>query len=296
MEKKHVEIADISPRDGFQNVGEFIETKTKIKIVEGLIEAGLKRIQLTSFVSPKAIPQMCDAGELCSYFLNKYPQIDFFVLVPNAIGMERAVEAGVREISMVISVSEKHNMANVRRTVSDSFSELAVIREKYPDVILNLDAAMAFGSPFEEKITMEAIQNYVGRAVKIGVDSINLCDTVGLAVPTLVESTLEKLFEQFGDDFFDIHIHDTRNMGMINTYTAIKKGVRRVQTTLGGLGGCPFAPGATGNTATEDLVYMLERMGYETGIDFEKLMETARFLKESVPGNYSGHQIMVNQK
>ena len=291
--EKKATIVEIGPRDGFQNVKEFIPTEIKSKVVHGLIQAGLTKIQLTSFISPKAIPQMRDAAQLCDEFISSFPNIDFSVLVPNAFGADRAVESGVKEINYVISVSEEHNMSNVRRSVTDSFADLASVREKYPDLIINLDASMSFGCPFQGEITCRQLDEYVKRAAEIGVDAVNLCDTIGVAVPSQVEDTLGRLFQSYPDMAFDIHIHDTRNMGILNSYVALQYGVRSVQTTLGGLGGCPFAPGASGNTATEDLVYMLNKMEWKTNVDFEKLMDVARFLKHNVNGNFSGHQVDI---
>jgi len=290
---KKASIVEIGPRDGFQSVKEFIPTKIKSQVIHGLIQAGFTKIQLTSFISPKAIPQMQDATQLCEEFIPSFPDIDFFVLVPNPFGADKAVESGVKEISYVISVTEEHNIANVKRSMAGSFADLASVQKKHPGLIINLDASMSFGCPFQGEVPYRQLNDYVKRAMEAGVGTINLCDTIGVAVPSQIEDTLLRLFQSYPDMTFDIHIHDTRNMGILNSYVALQCGINSVQTTLGGLGGCPFAPGASGNTATEDFVYMLNEMGWETNIDFEKLMNTARFLKNNVNGNFSGHQVAV---
>lgn len=292
---KTVQLVEVGPRDGFQSVKEFIPTETKKKIIDMLVAAGCKKIQATSFVNPKAIPQMADAGEIAEY-IKKYPGTSFYALTPNARGVQNAWDAGFREVSYVISVSEGHNMANVRRTPDESFAELRTIRELYPDMKIVLDAATSFGCPFDGTVTTEQVIAYLQKAREAGIIAVDLCDTIGIANPLQVERLAYTVLDKFPEISFGIHIHDTRNMGMVNTLTAIRAGITRVSTTCGGMGGCPFAPGASGNTSSEDLVFMLDQMGIDTGVDFEKLLETSRFLKENVPVNYSGHQMNIAPK
>jgi len=293
-----INIIDVGPRDGFQSVKEFIQTETKIEIIEGLIEAGVKKIQAGSFVSPKAIPQMKDAKEVFQYLLEKYKNSDisFLALVPNYRGAENAYNTGVKEVSYVISVSCSHNKANVNKSHDESFAELEKILKELPELNVTLDVATAFGCPFEGEVELKELLAFIDRAYRIGIREFNLCDTIGVAYPTQVELTIKTLLEKYNDCSFDIHIHDTRNMGIVNTLTAIQNGIFNVQASLGGLGGCPFAPGASGNTSTEDLVYMLEKMKIETGIDFEKLLKIARIQAQKVNGNFSGHQININNQ
>lgn len=217
-----IEIIEVGPRDGFQSIKEFISTEEKKKIIEGIIESGVKKIQLTSFVSPKHIPQMQDAEEIAKYFLNKYPELEFSALVPNYRGVKRAYDLGIR--------------------------------------------------------------------------TINLCDTIGISNPKQIDELLTILLEKYKDIEFQVHIHDTRNMGMLNSYTAIKKGIKHVQASLGGMGGCPFAPGASGNLSTEDFVYMLDKINIETGINFKKLVNIAKECRDNINGVYSGHQINISDK
>lgn len=295
MSDKKVEIIEVGPRDGFQNVSDFIPTDYKLKVIDGIIRAGIKSVQITSFVSPKAIPQMRDAKEIVCACLEKYPDLNLSALVPNLYGARLAVECGMKEISYVISVSETHNMNNVRKSHDESFGELSDIRKLYPHVKINLDVATAFGCHFEGDIPIEKTKAFLKRAYDIGIRSFNLCDTVGLAHPVMVEGLVDTSLSEFRDCEFQIHIHDTRNMGIINSYRALERGITKIQTSIGGLGGCPFAPGASGNTSTEDFVYMLNRMGFDTGIDVNVLIEVALDLKEHISGNYSGHQVLIDK-
>lgn len=291
-----IEIIEVGPRDGFQSIKEFISTEEKKKIIEGIIESGVKKIQLTSFVSPKHIPQMQDAEEIAKYFLNKYPELEFSALVPNYRGVKRAYEIGLRNIAYVISVSEGHNKANVNRSVDESFVELEKILADFPDINITLDAATTFGCPFDGEVSYDKVDSYVKRAYDLGIRTINLCDTIGISNPKQIDELLTILLEKYKDIEFQVHIHDTRNMGMLNSYIAIKKGIKHVQASLGGMGGCPFAPGASGNLSTEDFVYMLDKINIETGINFKKLVSVAKEYRDNINGVYSGHQINISDK
>ncbi len=195
----------------------------------------------------------------------------------------------------MISLSESHNKANVKRTVEESLEEMKKIRQTFPDIRMTQDIACVFGCPFEGEMEIGKLLELVGRLKEIGIDAFTLCDTVGLAYPTLIEAVFKAVRSEFPGVEFNAHIHDTRNMGILNSYIALRSGADSVQSAIGGLGGCPFAPGASGNTSSEDLVYMLNRCGYDTGIDFEILMDTARFVREKIDGNYSGHQINISK-
>ncbi|QNK39630.1 hydroxymethylglutaryl-CoA lyase [Caproicibacter fermentans] len=289
-----VNVVEIGPRDGFQNVKEFIPTDVKLKIIDGVIAAGYKKVQITSFVSPKAIPQMKDASQLTEMVLGKYSNIDFFALVPNFYGARSAAAVGLKEITPVISLSETHNKNNVKRTKKESLEELRKIRQEFPDIKITQDIATVFGCPFEgEMKSVDPLLELIGEIHNIGIHAFTLCDTIGVAYPTLIQQVFQAVRKEFQDDEFNVHIHDTRNMGILNSLTAIQNGADSVQAAIGGLGGCPFAPGATGNTSSEDLVYMLNKCGYETGINFDKLLETAKYAKQNIHGNFSGHHINI---
>lgn len=296
MVKKRVEIVEVGPRDGFQNLPEFLPTEQKLAVISQLVAAGVRHMQITSFVSPKAIPQMRDAAEVAAACLDRWPELDLFALVPNFRGAQSAAAAGLRKVTNVISLSTSHNRANINRTHDESFAELERIRRELPQLELCLDVATAFGCPFEGKYReVGPLLDFLRRGRDIGVEHFVLCDTVGLADPAQVRMFLTACREQFPGIRLEVHIHDTRGMGLVNSLAAIEAGADAVQSTLGGLGGCPFAPGASGNTATEDLVFMLNEMGYDTGIDFAALLAAAKACYESVRGVYSGHHIHIEK-
>lgn len=290
---KKVDLIEIGPRDGFQNVKEFIPTDVKLNIIDGIVRSGYKKVQVTSFVSPKAIPQMKDASEVASTAIEKYPNVNFFALVPNYYGANAAVKAGLKEITPVMSLSETHNLENVRRTREQSIEEISRIRHDFPDVKITQDIATVFGCPFEGEMAIDELLKLIVKLNDIGINAFTLCDTIGVAYPSLVEKVFTTVKNSFPNVEFNAHFHDTRNMGILNSYMAILSGVDGIQSTVGGLGGCPFAPGASGNTSSEDLVYMLEKTGFDTGIDFKILLETAKYEKEHVNGDFSGHQINI---
>jgi hydroxymethylglutaryl-CoA lyase len=289
----NVQIVEVGPRDGFQNLKEYIPVEQKLKVIEDLISSGVKHIQHTSFVSPKAIPQLKDAKEITEILLKKYPNFDFFALVPNLYGAKAAYELGLRKVSYVVSLSVSHNKANINRTHEESLDELKNIMETYNDLHVCVDVATTFGCPFEGKFSTGTVIEFIDKLAAMGVKEINLCDTIGVANPRQVREIVAAVKKEFPGMVLQVHIHDTRNMGIANTLAAIEAGITNVQSTLGGLGGCPFAPGASGNTATEDLAYMLNDMGYETGIDVQKLIEAAKYEKTIIDGNFSGHLMNI---
>lgn len=289
-----VNIFEVGPRDGFQNLSDYLPKEKKLEIIDGLIESGIKQLEITSFVSPKAIPQMIDAKEIAKYCVEKFPEVDLYALVPNLYGAKSAWECGIKNISYVISLSETHNKKNINRTHEESIAELENIMKTYPEMNISLGMATVFGCPFEGKPKIEEAVKFAKRLWEIGIREINLADTIGIADPKQVRNTINALVDELPDCRWQVHIHDTRNMGMVNTLAAIECGITTVQSTLSGLGGCPFAPGASGNTATEDLVYMLENMGYETGVDFDKLLKLSKYQKSFIDGVYSGHHVNID--
>ena len=294
---KQIDIYEVGPRDGFQNLRTYIPLEEKLKIIDDLVASGIKHIQITSFVSPKAIPQMKDAAEVARICLEKYKNVDFFALVPNLRGAQTAWEVGIRKISYVVSLSASHNKANINRTHEESCEELRKIMERYPELYVCIDLATAFGCPFEGKVPAEAVAAFMKDYVALGVHEFNLCDTIGVANPRQVREVIHVVRAAYPDLTLQVHIHDTRNMGMVNTLAAIEAGVDRIQSTLGGLGGCPFARGASGNLATEDIVYMLNDMGYDTGINFDELLAASRREKETITdGVFSGHHMNIQNK
>ena len=287
---KDVQLVEVGPRDGFQNVKTFIPTKEKIAIIEGLIASGLTTLEITSFVSPKAIPQMSDAVEIGEYFVSKYgSSIAASVLVPNLKGAQIAWEAGIREATCVISVSEAHNKANVNRTHEESLQELARIRESMPELKLRVDLATVFACPFSGWIQPQAVSVLVEKIKKLGIAKVVLCDTIGVATPDRVYKVGKGIRADFPDIDFSMHLHDTRGVGLVNTTAAMLAGITSFETSVGGLGGCPFAPGAAGNTPTEDVQNMLEDMGIKTGVNLVKLLDVVAKVKTSVDATLTRH-------
>ena len=294
---KKITVYEVGPRDGFQNQKHYIEQETKLAIIDSLVRSGVDHLQVTSFMSPKAVPQMRDAAAVAQACCERYPALTLSALVPNLQGASNAWAAGIRRIFYVVSLSESHNLKNINRTHAQSMLEFQSIRQTYPELEITLDLATTFGCPFEGRFPVEEILEFLQGYVHAGIDAVDLCDTIGIADPGQVRQVIAAVRHAFPALPVQVHIHDTRNMGMVNTLAAIEAGVTTVQSTLGGLGGCPFAPGASGNLATEDLVFMLQRMGYETGIRFEAILAAAK--KEWAllgEGNFSGHQMMITAK
>jgi hydroxymethylglutaryl-CoA lyase len=295
---KKIEVIEVGTRDGFQSVScAPIPTELKLDIIDRMVDAGVKHLEYTSFVSPKAIPQLADAKDVTKSVLEQHPQLDVFALVPNLRGAGNAYELGLRKVVYVVSMSASHNKANINRTHEQSLEAYKEIRNAYPDLNIVVDLATAFGCPFEGKFNdTNQIVSFLKDYVDAGMKDCCLCDTVGIADPDQTKRVIASLKEAYPELILEVHFHDTRGVGMTNTLAAIAMGVEKVQAALGGLGGCPFAPGASGNLATEDLVWMLNEMGYETGISFEKLVAAAKYQVEKISGVYSGHQIHIESK
>ena len=295
---KRIEVCEVGPRDGFQSIKcAQIPTEHKVEIIERLLASGVKHMEFTSFVSPKAIPQMADAADVTRAVLAKHPDADLFALVPNLRGATNAYNLGLRKVCYVVSLSVSHNKANINRTHEQSLDAFKEIRAAYPDLNIIVDLATTFGCPFEGKFEdPAAVVAFLRDYVDAGMTECCLCDTIGIADPAQVRAVLRALRAAYPELKLAVHFHDTRGLGMVNTMTAIEEGVTEIQAALGGLGGCPFAPGASGNLATEDVVWMLNEMGYDTGIHFSKLLAAAKREKELVEGNYSGHHINIENE
>ncbi len=285
-----VSVTEVGPRDGFQNVKTFIPTEDKIAIIESLIAAGIKNFELTSFVSPKAIPQLADAADVCRTILSKYGnQISGSALVPNLRGAQSAWEAGIREVACVISVSPSHNRANINRTHDESIADLAKMIESLPGMTVRVDLATAFACPFEGWVQPEAVGALAERINQLGVKKIVLADTIGVATPDRVYALSTYMKAKFPKISLALHLHDTRGMGLSNTLAGLMAGITAFETSIAGLGGCPFAPGAAGNTATEDMVNMLRDMNITTGVSREKLIEVIGLVAEKVDAPINSH-------
>ncbi|MCU0986376.1 MAG: hydroxymethylglutaryl-CoA lyase [Acetobacteraceae bacterium] len=288
-----VTIIDVAPRDGLQAVAAFVPTAEKIALIEALAAAGLAEIEATSFVSPKAIPQLADAAEVLAA-ANAIPGILPSVLVPNRKGVERALAAGARKLGLVMSATEGHNRSNLNRSVEESFADLAAIVAELPEdgPALRWSFSCSFHCPFEGVVPAARVLSLVERAVAVRAGmTIVLADTTGNAAPPEVRALFGEAIARFGGRArFAFHGHDTYNLGIANVAAAWEAGVREIDAAAGGIGGCPFAPGATGNVATEDVVWLFRRLGVETGIDWRKLLAAADLAARLAGGGAaSGH-------
>jgi len=295
-----VEILEVAPRDGFQAVRPFIPTDTKIALVEELAACGVPRLEVGSFVSPRAVPQLADTPEILKRA--RLPEgLRIQALVPNAKGLDMALTAGVREVAWVISVSESHNRSNVRRSVEESFRDFeAAWRQLGGDKPrLRLGLSTCFDCPFEGRIAEEDVVRAVERVIAVAPDvEIGICDTTGRAAPDHVAALFAQLLPRYASPrvSFAYHGHDTYNLGVANAIEAYRQGVRVIDGAAGGLGGCPFAPGAAGNTATEDLVFAFEHMGVRTGIDLGKLLAAADRVAAVAPEQAGGKVRVVPRR
>jgi hydroxymethylglutaryl-CoA lyase len=276
-----VQIIEVGPRDGFQIEPAFIPTEQKIRIIDKLSETCLRRIEATSFVHPKAIPQLADAAEVMAGIARK-EGVSYMALVPNVKGVERAFQAAIEEINLVVSASESHNKNNMNMSVAESlkaFREAAKIALGNGMRITG-SIGTAFGCPFEGWVQPQKVEEIAQELLAMGVHEVCLADTTGMANPSQVMGLVSRLRHQFKDVEFRLHFHNTRGAGMANVLAALFEGITIFDGSIGGLGGCPYAPGATGNIPTEDMVHMLESMGIDTGIDLPKLVDCAKMVQE----------------
>lgn len=280
-------IQEVAPRDGLQIEPVFVPTADKIRLIDGFSALGFTRIEVTSFVSPKAVPALADAAEVMTG-IRRAPGIVYVALVPNLRGAERALQSGADELNMVLSAGETHNLANMRMTAEQSFAAFAGVAEaaKGTNVLLNGTVATAFGCPFEGDQSEDKVLGLVRRYLDLGCTGITLADTTGMADPRQVESLVGRVLDLVAPDGLTLHFHNTRGLGLANLLAAYGAGARRFDASLGGLGGCPFAPGASGNISTEDTAAMCERMGIPTGLDLPGLIA----LSKTLPG-LIGHDL-----
>lgn len=275
-----VTICEVGPRDGLQNEAVPISADDKVHYCDLLSDAGVPILEATSFVSPKAVPQMADADDVFRR-IRKDPGRIYLVLCPNERGLDRAVAAGVRAIAVFTAASEAFAQANIRMSVDESVATFAgvVQRAKADGMWVRAAVSTAFGCPFQGDVPVAAVVRVCERLLALGVDELSVADTIGVATPNQVVEVVGALASAVPPERLGLHFHDTRGTAMANTLAALELGVRIFDTSSGGLGGCPFAPGATGNCATEDLVYMLHKMGIATGIDLDKLRAASRFIQ-----------------
>ncbi|MFO7246176.1 MAG: hydroxymethylglutaryl-CoA lyase [Thermaerobacter sp.] len=277
-----VVITDVVTRDGFQNEAAPVSTEDKVRVLEGLMDAGVRWLEVTSFVHPRLVPQMADA-EAVMRSLKRRPGVTLSVLVPNLKGAERALATDPDEVRLIVSASESHNRANLNRTVDETLRDMAevaaFVRSRRPDLPVAAAISTTFGCPFEGKVPVQQVVRIVQALVDMGVDRVGLADTTGVGNPAQVQEVTAELRQRFPQVHFWLHLHNTRGLALANAYAGYLAGIRQFDASLGGIGGCPFAPGATGNVSTEDLVHMFHEMGVDTGIDLDRLLAEGRKLR-----------------
>ncbi|MBV8067187.1 MAG: hydroxymethylglutaryl-CoA lyase [Candidatus Eremiobacteraeota bacterium] len=276
---RHVTIFEMGARDGLQNENALISTEDKIRYIDLLSETGLKWIEATSFVSPKAIPQLADAAEVFAR-IRKVRGVRYPVLVPNLKGYERARAAGADAVAVFTAASERFTKRNINMTIEESLSTFRdVVRAAKNDGCwVRGYISTAFGSPFGDEVTPQAVLDVSLRLMEMGCDELSIGDTIGVGVPSQVGTLVPLLAAKIPLDLIAMHFHDTRGTALANVYAALQLGIAKFDASSGGLGGCPYAPGATGNVGTEDVLYMLHQMGIETGVDLAKVRAASRFI------------------
>jgi hydroxymethylglutaryl-CoA lyase len=289
MQAIDILVSEVGPRDGLQNTKQFMPTEYKKRWISAACAAGLREVEVCSFVPPKLIPQMADATEVVAHALT-IPGLNVAVLAPNVKGAERAMRAGAHKITLTISVSKSHSLSNVRMTPDEAVASAkqacalrdALPPERRPKIEAGLSTV--FGCTLEGAVSEDEVVRMAVACVEAGCDEVGLADTTGYANPEQIRRVFKKVRAAIGDKLGGAHLHNTRGLGLANVVAALDVGVATFDSSLGGLGGCPFAPGATGNIVTEDLVFMLESMGLRTGIDLDKLLAIRKIVAEGIPG------------
>jgi hydroxymethylglutaryl-CoA lyase len=276
-----VEILEVSPRDGLQNEQTILSTEDKVELVERAVRAGARRVEVTSFVNPSRVPQMADADEVMAA-IPRYEGVSYAGLVMNRRGLERALKGYVDEVDVVVVATDTFCQRNQGMTMVEACDTAAELVEaaRAAGVFTTITIGAAFGCPFEGEVPVERLREVVQRVVAAGPDELALADTIGVAVPSDVKQRVASARELAGPDLpLRLHLHDTRHTGVANAVAALESGVSTLDASIGGAGGCPFAPTATGNVATEDLVYLFDRMGVATGLDLESVTDSVTWLE-----------------
>ncbi len=283
-EKSGVKIVEVGPRDGLQNESKIIPVDAKIGFIENLAQAGLRHIEMTSFVHPKAVPQLADASQIIERTVQK-PGVIYSALVPNLKGLERAIDSGIKRIAVFTAASDSFTRKNINMSMAESLTTFSQVVNQALKSGLSVRGyvSTAFVCPYEGDIKPESVLDVTKQLLDMGIDEVSLGDTVGAASPKDVYKTLGYLIEnQIDSSKIALHFHDTFGTALANVYASLELGIRTFDSSAGGLGGCPYAPGASGNLATEDLVYMLTRMGIETGVDLTQLARASRAIEKEL--------------
>ena len=284
---RQVLVSEVGPRDGLQSISRTMPTVDKLRWITALHRAGLREIEVGSFVPPSLLPQMADVREVVAHALT-LPGLTVAALAPNLRGAQAAFESGVHKLTIPISATEAHSLANVRKTHDKVFQDLAAIaslkQAQYPHIEVEAGISVAFGCTIQGAVSDDETMRIAERAAEAGVDVIGLSDTSGYAEPRQVRRLFRKLQSAFGDRAGGAHFHNTRGQGLANVVAALEVDVTTFDASQGGIGGCPYAPGASGNIVTEDLVFLLESMGLDTGVDLERMVEARRIVAQSLAG------------
>ena len=289
-----IQIKEVGPRDGLQNESNFVSTEDKIQFIELLSETGLDYIEVSSFVHPKWIPQLSDAAEVFSK-LKRKKDITYSALIPNLVGLEKALEVQIDEANIFMSASEGHNKANINKSIAETFPVLeAVVKEaKVNHLTVRGYVSTVIACPYDGPVRPAQVLDVVDRLVDMGVNEISLGDTIGVGVPTEVEQLLEALLKKYPSSLFAMHFHDTYGTAIANIVKSLEMGITTFDSSIGGLGGCPYAKGASGNVATEDVDYLLTQMGYHTGLDRTRLLESAFFIESKLGKQVKSRQAEI---
>jgi hydroxymethylglutaryl-CoA lyase len=280
--KQRIYFNEVVTRDGFQMESTFVPTDTKVALIDALSQSGYAKIEVTSFTSAKAIPMLRDAEEVMGR-IQRVAGVEYTVLVPNLRGAERAMDVKPDEFNLVMSTSETHNLSNLRMPRENSFAALRDVIDRFgAQVPINVSLSTCFGCPMEGDVPQAEVMHWAQRFADLGVRGLTICDTTGMAQPLQVAAMCEALRKAFPQLQLTLHFHNTRGMGLANVLAAVQSGIDRFDGSLGGLGGCPYAPGASGNICSEDAIHMLDAMGYDTGIDLQRLLPIARQLPSIV--------------
>lgn len=294
---KTVTIKEVGPRDGLQNEKQFIQTEDKIGWINLLSETGLSYIEITSFVNPKWIPQLVDAIEVSKSIIRK-KDITYAALVPNERGLQRALEVNIDEVSVFMSASETHNRKNINKSISETFPVLKlVINEAIASgKKVRGYVSTVFGCPYEGKVSTDAVLSVSEELFSLGIYELSLGDTIGVANPKQVEDVLTEVLKRFPSEKIAMHFHNTSGTALANVLVALNLGIANFDSALGGLGGCPYALGASGNLATDDLYYMLHSMGIDTGIQRKQLIQAALFIEEKLGNPLSSYTMRKERR
>ncbi len=293
-DSKIITVNEVGPRDGLQNEQIFVSTEDKIAWINQLSYTGLKYIEVTSFVNPKWIPALADAVELVKG-IERVPGVIYASLVPNRRGLERALEANIDEVAVFMSASETHNQKNINKSINETFPILEEVAKESLAAGKSVRGYIStvFGCPYEGSVNVKEVITVSEALFDMGIRELSLGDTIGVANPRQVREILEIFLKHFPADRLAMHFHDTRGTAMANVLVSLEMGITKFDGSLGGLGGCPYAPGASGNLATDDLVYMLHAMGIETDVDDEKLLSAARFIQEKMGRPLPSHTLQA---